>query len=138
MNDGYLIVYGPTTDMEAPIDFDESFTINGGYLIALGSSGMALPLSDTSTQASMLYVGSTTYKAGSNVSLLDEEGQSLVSLTALKNFTSVTLSTKDMVIDSSYTLSLDGDDTDFTITSMVTTLGYVSQNMPGGGLPPRR
>lgn len=70
--------------------------------------------------------------------LLDEEGQSLVYIIALKNFTSITLITKDMLLNSSYTLSLDGDETEFTISSVVTTIGYVSQTMPGSGLPPKR
>lgn len=138
MTDGYLIVYGPTTDMQAAIDYDETFTISGGFVVALGSSAMALPFTDGSTQASILYVGSQSYKAGTTVSLVDQDDQVLVSLTALKSYASVLISTEDMLLDQSYTLSIDGDDTQFTTDTIVTTIGYSGEMMPGGTLPARR
>lgn len=41
MAGGTLIVHGPTTDREGPLDVNGSFLVSGGTIIAVGSSGMA-------------------------------------------------------------------------------------------------
>lgn len=55
MNDGTIIVNGPTDSMNGTLDYDSTFNINGGTLIGVGSSGMAMSPSSTSTQ-SFLFV----------------------------------------------------------------------------------
>lgn len=40
MNGGNVTVLGPTSDGDTALDFDGAFTINGGVLMAFGSSGM--------------------------------------------------------------------------------------------------
>lgn len=138
MTDGYLLVYGSTTDVQSSIDFDTEFNISGGVVIALGSDGMVEPLSETSEQASLLYADGISYSAGTTVTLTDDQGTVLLEADAIKYFEAVTISTPDMVDGESYTLKVGTDEVDFTISSTVTILGSGGMTGPGGGgLPPR-
>lgn len=137
MTDGYLLVYGSTTDMQSSIDFDAEFTISGGAVIALGSDGMVEPLSDTSDQASLLYADGISYTAGTMVTLTDENGNVLLEAQGIKYFEAVTMSTPNMVAGESYTLTVGTDVIDFTINSTVTILGSGGTTRPTGGFPPR-
>jgi hypothetical protein len=64
MTGGTVIVNGPTADNNAPIDYDVSFNISGGFLVAAGSAGMAQAPSTSSTQRSVKITYSATKTAG--------------------------------------------------------------------------
>lgn len=137
MSGGYLIVYGPTTDMQSAIDFDDSFEVSGGTIIAMGSTGMMHSLSSSSSQPSLLYADSTNYSAGTVITLTDEEGNTLVQIESVKSFAGIVLSTPDMEMNQTYTLSLDNDSYEFTISSIVTNLGTGGATQPMPGRPGR-
>lgn len=143
VNNGYLIVFGCTEDNQSSIDFDESFDVNGGVVIALGSIGMIQTFSTTSTQASLMFASASSYSSGTTISLLDSDGNTIVTLDSIKEFAGITLSTEELVIGGSYTLVVDDDETTFTVSSIVTTLGVegAGEDSMGsfpGGTPPRR
>ena len=50
MNGGTVSVYGPTTNGNGALDYGIEFTMNGGTMVAMGSSGMMQSISDTSKQ----------------------------------------------------------------------------------------
>jgi len=50
MAGGYLIVHGPIYNMNGAVDYDGSFTISGGLLVAAGSAGMAQAPGGNSSQ----------------------------------------------------------------------------------------
>ena len=70
MTDGTVIVYGPTDNGNAALDYDSGFSITGGTLIAEGSSGMAQVPSSSS-----IYMISATFpqsvQAGTYISISD-------------------------------------------------------------------
>jgi hypothetical protein len=43
MTDGVVIVNGPTSNRDGALDYDVSFDISGGYLVATGSSVWLMP-----------------------------------------------------------------------------------------------
>ncbi|MBN1513474.1 MAG: carbohydrate-binding domain-containing protein [Phycisphaerae bacterium] len=53
MTGGTVIVHGPTVDFNSAIDYDRTFNISGGILVAAGSAQMAQAPSTTSTQRSV-------------------------------------------------------------------------------------
>jgi hypothetical protein len=67
MTAGTVIVHGPTVDNESPIDYDGSFVISGGFVVAAGSAGMAQAPSGTSTQRSVKITYSSWKTAGTLV-----------------------------------------------------------------------
>jgi len=137
MSGGYLIVYGPVTDMESTIDFDGTFTITGGLVVGIGSDGMLQSLSNTSTQNSLTYADGESYKAGTVVSLKDEDGNIIIEIEAIKAFEAVVISSEEMTTGDTYTFKVGSDSFEFTISSIVTTLGSGSTITEGGFRPPR-
>jgi hypothetical protein len=64
MTGGTVIVHGPTGNFNSAIDYDGTFNISGGFLIAAGSAGMAQAPSPSSTQRSIKITYATTKPAG--------------------------------------------------------------------------
>ena len=142
MTGGVVIVNGPTNGGNGALDYDTTFNISGGTLIAAGSSQMAQTISTTSAQ-NAVNVSFTEYqKAGQNVSLLDKAGKAIISFTPSKNYQTVLISSPALKTNSTYTyvfgdtLEKKGVDglaqnvtstggttvSDFTISSVVTYL----------------
>jgi hypothetical protein len=112
---GEIYVNGPTNDGNGPLDYAGEFVMTGGTLLAIGSSGMAQSISDTSTQAAVEVIYTTSQKAGSVVSLLDSAGKEIISYTSIKDYTSAVISSSNLKDGETYTLTSDG-----------TTLGQIT------------
>jgi hypothetical protein len=122
MNDGTVIVFGPTNNGNGAIDYNGTFELKGGTLLALGSSGMAEQAS-TSTQNTVL-INFSGVAAGETVSIIDESGNIIVSVVAPKTFSSIVYSGTNLV-DGDYIL-VSGGTTDATYTNNVSTMGNIS------------
>ena len=107
------------------------FVITGGTVIALGASNMAEAPSENSTQPVIFYNLTDTAAAGSEITLGD-----IFSYTAPYTFNCLTVSTPDMTIGESYTLTIGSESTEVTLESNVTTLGSVMGGMGGGMAQP--
>ena len=134
---GYIIVYGPTNNGNGAIDYDTTFKITGGTLIAFGMSGMSMNASDAS-QGSILYNGTNTSSANSNFYVEDSNGNILYEVTSLKSFNSVLISASNIKKGSTYTLTIGSSSVPVTMSSYIVSVG--SQSMGGGmsGGMPRR
>ncbi len=118
---GNIVVNGPTSGAQSSFDYDIEFNLTGGTLIAVSGYGQETktPTAD-STQVSLMYnLGSTQY-AGTLISLLDEDGNVIVSFASEKYFQAVFISTPDLDNSTTYTLCVGG-----TITGDLTN-GYYS------------
>ncbi|EKN67923.1 carbohydrate-binding domain-containing protein [Schinkia azotoformans] len=160
MTGGTVIVNGPTSNGNGPLDYDNSFDMSGGFLIAVGSSGMAQAVSEESSQYSLLMTYPETQKAGALVHLEDSKGESIVTFAPEKDYQSVFISSPKLEKGSSYTLFTGGASTgkdinglysdgdyqggtkvvDFTISDSVTWLNETgittaSSHGPGGFNP---
>ncbi|MFJ8265609.1 carbohydrate-binding domain-containing protein [Peribacillus asahii] len=111
MTDGTVIVSGPTMNGNGSLDYDQSFEMSGGFLIAAGSSGMAQAASEESTQNSVLMTFSETKSAGTVVHLEDSEGNGIVTFKPQKDYQSVFISSPKLKKDTSYTLYSEGSST---------------------------
>jgi len=111
MTDGTVVVSGPTMNGNGSLDYDQSFEMSGGFLIATGSSGMAQASSEESTQNSVLMTFSETKSAGTVVHLEDSEGNGIVTFNPEKDYQSVFISSPKLKKDTSYTLYSEGSST---------------------------
>lgn len=111
MTDGRVIVNGPTSNGNGPLDYNNSFDMSGGFLIAVGSSGMAQAVSEESSQYSLLMTYPETQKAGTIVHLEDSKGESIVTFAPEKDYQSVFISSPKLEKGSSYTLFSGGNST---------------------------
>ncbi len=152
MKGGTLLVHGPTSSGNGPLDYDGTFEISGGLLVAAGSSGMAMAPSSSSSQYSVLINFSTTYSAGTLFNLQDNSGNEIVTFKPSKNYQSVAVSSPDIENGTTYKVYTGGSSTgteyeglytdgsytagsqytSFTVSSKTTTVGS-----SGGGTRPR-
>jgi hypothetical protein len=152
MKGGVVIVDGPSSDMNSALDH-VAFNITTGFLVAAGSSGMALPPGDLSTQYSVMLNFQTANQAGTLISVRTSTGTELFTFKPTKRYQSIVFSMPNLSLGSTYDVYIGGSHTgtvkdglysggtytpgtkytSFTITSKVTRLG------PSGGffpLPP--
>ena len=130
MNGGNVTVLGPTSDGDTALDFDGAFTINGGVLMAFGSSGMLE--TPTSAQNGCCIVTTLgTVSANSEFSLMDSSGNVIMSYTPTKNYASAIVYSSDIKNGSTYTVTAGSTTQSITVNSNVTTNG-VSGGFGGG------
>ena len=103
MNGGVVIVNGPTSSGDGAIDYDGSFAMDGGTLIAVGSSGMAQSTSG-GLQAAVSFRLNKSLSAGQCICIKDNDGNVLAAFTLKKNCSSVVFSSAEIANGSSYTL----------------------------------
>lgn len=130
MNGGNVTVLGPTSDGDTALDFDGAFTINGGVLMAFGSSGM-LEIPTSAQNGCCIVTTLGTVSANSAFSLMDSSGNVIMSYTPTKNYASAIVYSSDIKNGSTYTVTAGSTTQSITVNSNVTTNG-VSGGFGGG------
>mgnify|MGYP004700020385 FL=1 len=115
INGGEIYIDGPSDNGNSAIDYGDrsSAYVNGGMLVAIGSSGMAEGMSDSSKQKVLMVKLGEQMEAG-DVVLTDSEGNVIVSYTALKSYDCVIISTAEVESGATYTLITSGTTTEVT------------------------
>lgn len=108
MTGGCVIVHGPTANNNAAVDYDGTFQITGGFLVAAGSAGMAQAPGSSSTQASALISFSSTRSAGTLVHLQSSAGVDVLDFAPSKAFQTLVISSPKLVSGSAYSLFTGG------------------------------
>lgn len=152
MTNGVILVNGPTAQMNAALDYDASFTLTGGLVVAAGSSGMAQTPNVVSNQASVLIYFTATQAAGTLVHIQNGAGEDILTFAPTKDYQSLAFSSPKLVSGETYAIYVGGNATGtvtdglysgseyqpgtaystFTVSSAVTTVGT------GGRGPGRR
>ena len=105
MAGGTVLVNGPTNDGNGSLDYDKTFDISGGILVAAGSSGMAQMPSDSSSQK-ILNLNLTSQEANTVVNVKSSDGKNILTYAPSKNYSSVIVSTPDIKDNTKYTVSV--------------------------------
>lgn len=115
INGGEIYIDGPSDNGNSAIDYGDrsSAYVNGGTLVAIGSSGMAEGMSDSSKQKVLMVKLGEQMEAG-DVVLTDSEGNVIVSYTALKSYDCVIISTAEVESGAAYMLTTSGTTTEVT------------------------
>ena len=115
INGGEIYIDGPSDNGNSAIDYGDrsSAYVNGGMLVAIGSSGMAEGMSDSSKQKVLMVKSGEQMEAG-DVVLTDSEENVIVSYTALKSYDCVIISTAEVESGATYTLATSGTTTEVT------------------------
>lgn len=160
---GTVIVNGPVENMNGAVDYDAGFNMTGGYLLAVGSSGMAMAPDTTSTQYAILYNFDAMQAAGTIVHIQSSTGEDLLTFAPTKSFQSVVIASPQIANGDTYTVFTGGASTDasvdglytggtysggtqiasLTVSSVITIAGAAGRGfgpggggMPPGGMPP--
>ena len=108
---GHTTVIGPTQGDTATLDFDVSGTITGGTFIGTGAYNMAQTFTDSEQGVISLSVGSQS--AGTQITLKDNSGNTLISYTPALNFQIVILRNPDMISGETYTITIGSQSKEF-------------------------
>lgn len=134
MYGGDVYVDGPTSDGDGALDYDKEFVISGGNLVAIGSSGMAMGISNNSTQYGILINLSNKYQKGDVITIVNSENEEILSYTASKSYSSICYSSSLLEKGETYTLNINGESVqEVTISNIQTTSGTASRGPGGNG-----
>ncbi len=143
MTDGVVIVNGPTMQMNSALDYDGTFTMQGGFVVAVGSARMAQTPSDSSSQYALLLNFTATQPAGTLVHIQNSAGEEILTFAPAKDYQSLAFTSPAFVNGETYRVFLGGtttgiatdglyqagsytlgtEYTSFTISSTVTRIG---------------
>ncbi len=110
ITNGTVIVNGPINDGNGPLDYDGTFDVTGGFIVAAGSSGMAQSPSTSSTQNS-ISLTLTSQEAGTLVHIQSEDGEDVLTFAPSKTFASVVVCSPEIKKGSTYTAYTGGSST---------------------------
>lgn len=154
MNGGTVIVNGPTNNGNGALDYDGTFDVNGGLLIAAGSSGMLQTSSNNSKINCISVTFDQSQQAGSLISIQDSNGNEVVTFAPSKTYQSVVICSADIKTGETYKVYSGGSSskqeknglyenggysngtlvTELTVNSVVTTYGKGGMNGMQGGM----
>ncbi len=150
MTGGTVIINGPTRNDNGALDYSNNCKVTGGFLLAVGSAGMAQAPSTTSTQYSVKITYPSIQSANTIVHIETEDGEEILTFAPTKSYQSVVLCSPELKNSETYVVYSGGTSTgsitdnlysggtytdgnqitNFTISSIVTNLG---SSGPGGG-----
>lgn len=113
INGGVVIVSGPAIRKypDFALDYDDIFTIHGGFLVAAGGSAIISEPSQLSTQNVALVSLSSPQNAGTIIHIETEDGQDVLTFAPPKAYQSVVLSSTAVKKDVAYIIYLGGSST---------------------------
>lgn len=97
MKNGTVIIQGPSKQPEVPIDYNGTFNLDGGFLIAAGiASNMTQAPSTSSAQKSVRLFFNSTLAAGTLFNVQDESGNSLVTFKPERSYSAIVFSSSEI------------------------------------------
>ena len=143
-SNGDLIITGGTIRVSLPgggtnnaIDYGSESggkaTISGGNLVAAGGSMMSENFDESSEQPVIMYNLTETVEGGTEVLVLDAEGNEILSYTPPQSFNSIFLSSPEMKVGETYTVIIGETEEELTMDSDAITLGSAGMGSFGGG-----
>lgn len=153
ITNGTVVVNGPTENNNGALDYDGTFTMTGGFLIAAGSSGMAQAPDESSTQNSAMISFSQVMPAGTPVRITSDDGKELLTFKPSKDYQTIVVNSPELKKGTTYTIYYGGSSSgseknglskggsfsggtkyeSFTVTDLLTTVGTAGRSNPGGG-----
>lgn len=127
---GEIYIEGPTSNGDSALDFNQTATISGGIVIAVGSAGMAENFSN-GTQCSMLI--NIAGSAGDTITLKDNSGIEILSYKANKSYECVIISCPEITKGETYTVKSESQETEVTMTDTIYVSNSIGSNKMDGG-----
>lgn len=128
---GTTIISGPTNGGNGALDYGTSATITGGILVAAGASQMACNFTSAENQGSMM-INPGSYQAGTTVTLTDSNGNTFFTWESDKSFSSIVISTPELVQNETYVISFNSTAYELTLSKLVYSAGISGSS--GGGM----
>lgn len=138
MTGGTVSVSAAANGPDSGLDYDGTFKISGGTLVATGPSQMAQAPGTESEQPSLMLYLSTTYPANSKITITAASGETLLDIVPPNGFANIVFSSPQLQVGESYTVLIDGEQAaEVTLTDTLTRVSdtgeAVTGNMGMGG-----
>ena len=111
MTDGIVLVNGPTERMNGALDYDGGFSISGGFLVAVGSAGMAQAPDASSSQNALLLGFNGSLPAGSLIHIQNSSGEDVLTFAPTKPIQAIAFSSAELVTGETYDVMYGGSST---------------------------
>ncbi len=142
INDGIVIVDGPTNSANGALDSETGIIYKGGTVVAVGASGMVAVPGNSSTNYSMSVFFTQNYAAGTKISVRKSNGTTIFEHTSAKSFQHAVLGSDEFENGETYHIYINDEEyTSVTLSGTTTQVGNGGGMMPGGGgqqMPGRR
>jgi hypothetical protein len=102
MTGGVVLVNGPIRNDNGALDYSGAFNITGGFLVAVGSAGMAQAPSASSTQYSVMHTFPSAQAAGTMVHVEAQDGQEILTFVPTKAYQSLVFSSPELENGATY------------------------------------
>ena len=133
---GNAVVHGPTSGGDGALDADSGIIVTGGTLYAASTLGMVETPSQNSTQCVISYAQNSAISGGSVISVKDEAGNVILSVTATKSCQSIIFSSSAFQSGKTYYIFVDDEQSaSATISGILTFVGSAGNqggNQHGG------
>lgn len=137
---GEIYVNGPVSGGNGSVDIGDfgcEALISGGEVVTAGASDMAINFSASSSQPSVMVYFGTNYPAGTEISLAEEGGQTVIEYEPLVSFSCAIFSSGALTVGKTYTVQAGGNVIcSFTLSQAVMSVdsaGNVSSGFGGFG-----
>lgn len=124
MTGGTVIINGPINNANGPIDYTGSFTIGGGLLVAVGSSGMAQAPDASSTQPSAGLAWRSPVEGGTIIHIETQDGEDLLTFAPTKQFQSLVLSSAQLEVGATCVVYVGGTSNGTAVDGLYTGGAY--------------
>ncbi|MBP2412847.1 hypothetical protein JOF48_001646 [Arthrobacter stackebrandtii] len=130
---GTVVVNGPTTDGNGALDVNGDLTVTGGTLTAVGSAGMAVAPSDSSSQSGLQFTFDSTIPSGTTLNITDSSGAVVAAFVTAKAASSLVFTSPDISAGAQYTVNSGGSGATDGATQLasVTAGDYTTAPAPG-------
>lgn len=131
---GTVTVDGTTSGGNSALDHDGTMKVNGGTLIAVSAIGMVEAPGSYSAQNVLNYTLSESVSAGTEISVKNSSGKTIVTHKSANAYQSFIYSSDELVTGETYTIYVGGEEKDsFTVSDTITTVGTATGTMGGRG-----
>jgi len=123
-NGGSTIIDGPTNDGNGSLDSGLGITMNGGVVIAVGSSGMAETLGNSSSVNNLSMFFPQQLGANTKIEIKNADNITILSHISAKKFNYLAAGSTDFTLGEAYTVYINEEKfQDFIISGATTTVG---------------
>lgn len=123
---GYVVVYGPTNSANGAIDYERSYAVSGGTLIALGAAGMAQAPGTLSQPCLSI---NANVNAGSAIEVRGSDGRAVLSTETPKQCSSLIFTSDKLVVGEEYGIYADGE----LLSALTAAEGVTGNGANGSG-----
>jgi hypothetical protein len=111
MTGGSILINGPTANMNGAVDYDATFKMTGGFLLAAGSSGMAQAPGTGSTQYSLLLNFTSPLAPGTLCHIQNSAGDDMLTFAPAKIYQSISFCSSRLKRGVTYSVYTGGSST---------------------------